>query len=268
MAYLRFSPSSPGDGANDNWTARRNHESGRKPTPETWGQRRYGAMPPRRRRRGGHLLLGLIAIPMGVWGLWLLLGTPTPPERPDGPPVARPLVFQVPHPGLSIVVSPEPPPSNHPETWGALPTAVGGPVVATPLADPSPPVVDAGCRDAPTLAAQMTCIDPVLGEAERRMAAAYDAVLAAGVSPPALGRSQARWLATRDEAAGSSPEDLLAAYQQREAQLRGFAAALERRAASVGMANPLPDPPTSVILGLVPRTPVSTAKTATREAAI
>lgn len=232
MAYLRFSPAAPGDGANDNWTARQN----RKPTAETWGQRRYGAIPPRRQRGGGHLLAGLVAIPIGVWGLWLLLGTPTPVEEPNGPPVARPLVFQVPHPGLSIVVSREPPPSNHPETWGALPSAVSGPVVATPLADASPPLADtAGCRDAPTLAAQMTCIDPVLREAERRMAGAYDAVLAAGVSPPALGRSQARWLATRDDAARSSPEDLLAAYQQREGQLRGFAAALERRAASVGL---------------------------------
>ena len=230
MAYLRLSSPS-----NDN-----------RPT-ETWGQRRYGAMPPPRRRRGGHLLLGLIAMPMGVWGLWLLLGTPTPA---DPAPEPRPLVFQVEHPalpdggepglepGLTIVVNHEPPPSNHPETWGALPTAVTGPVVAAPLADASPVLENTmDCQDAATLAAQMTCIDPTLREADQRMAAAYDAVLAAGVSPADLGRSQARWLTTRDDAAKSSPEDLLAAYQTRESQLRGFAVAVERRAGSVGRGN-------------------------------
>jgi uncharacterized protein YecT (DUF1311 family) len=230
MAYLRLSSPS-----NDN-----------RPT-ETWGQRRYGVMPPRPRRRGGHLLLGLIAMPMGVWGLWLLLGTPTPAAPAPEP---RPLVFQVEHPalpddtapewtpGLTIVVNHEPPPSNHPETWGALPTAAAGPVAAAPLADASPALeTTTDCQDAATLAAQMTCIDPTLREADQRMAAAYDAVLAAGVSPADLGRSQARWLTTRDDAARSSPEDLLAAYQTRESQLRSFAVAMERRAGSVGQGN-------------------------------
>jgi uncharacterized protein YecT (DUF1311 family) len=253
MAYLRLSSPS-----NDNQAA------------ETWGQRRYGVMLPPPRRRGGHLLLGMIAIPMGVWGLWLLLGTPT---STDLAPEARPLVFQVEHPalpdggepglepGLTIVVNHEPPPSSHPETWGALPTAVAAPVVAAPLADASPSlVVTADCRDAATLAAQMTCIDPTLNEAERRMAAAYDAVLAAGVSPADLGRSQARWLTTRDDAARTSPEDLLAAYQLREGQLRSFAVAMERQAGSVGIEHPSSTTPTPVILGLVPRTPASASK--------
>jgi uncharacterized protein YecT (DUF1311 family) len=255
MAYLRLS--SP---TNDNWAAR----AARNPTPDTWAQRRYGVMPPRRRGNGGHLVLGLIAMPMGVCGLWLLLGAPTPTEPPAIPPIARPLVFQVPPPGLSIVVNREPPPSNHPETWGALPTAVAAPVVATPLADASPPEDMEGCRDAPSLAAQMTCIDPTLREAEQRMAAAYEAVLAVGISPAALGRSQARWLAARDAAAGTSPEDLLTTYQQRESQLRSFAVALERRAASVGIRDAKTSTP--VILGLVPRIPVSAAKTSTGEA--
>uniref|UniRef100_B0T0W4 Uncharacterized membrane-bound protein n=1 Tax=Caulobacter sp. (strain K31) TaxID=366602 RepID=B0T0W4_CAUSK len=233
MAYPRLSSPS-----NDN-----------RPT-ETWGQRRYGVMPPPPRRRGGALLLGLIVMPMGVWGLWLLLGTPIPPPAPAPAPEPRPLVFQVEHPALpdggepgftprlTIVLNHEPPPSNHPETWGALPTAVTAPVVAAPLADASPALDDtAGCRDAATLAAQMTCIDPALREADLRMAAAYDAVLAAGVSPADLGRSQARWLTTRDEAAKASPEDLLAAYQLRESQLRSFAVAVERQAGSVGRGN-------------------------------
>ncbi|WP_165190663.1 DUF1311 domain-containing protein [Caulobacter soli] len=234
MAYLRLSPVS-----NDNWATR----DARNPPPETWGQRRYGAMPPPRRSGAGHLLAGLIAIPLGVWGLWLLLGTETPE------PVARPLVFQVPPPdtvvttagprGLRIVLTQNAAPVSHPETWGALPTAVSAPVVASPLADAAPPEDATACRDASTLAAQMTCIDPGLREAEQRMTAAYEAVLAAGVSPAVLGRSQARWLATRDEMAQSSPEDLLTAYQQRESQLRSFAAALELRAGSVGQ-NPPP----------------------------
>lgn len=253
MAYLRLLPVS-----NDNWAARPHDKPVQDARRETWSQRRYGTIPRGRRRGAGHLLLGLVAIPIGVWGLWLLLGTPTVTRDGSEPPVARPLVFQVPPPALTVVVSREPPASSNPEAWGALPTSVSGPVAATPLADASPPVVDAAaCRDASSLAAQMTCIDPTLGEAERRMATAYDAVLAAGVSPPALGRSQARWLAARDEAARSSPEDLLAAYQQRESQLRGFAAALERRAASVGLRNTIPGPPTAIILGSVPSSQAS-----------
>jgi uncharacterized protein YecT (DUF1311 family) len=239
MAYLRLTSPS-----NDNWAAR----GERSPPPETWGQRRYGVMPPPRRRFGGNILLGLIAMPMGVWGLWLLLGVePVPPAEPPSP---RPLVFQVPPPeaaltaagddprGLKIVLTSDTRPVSHPETWGALPTAVGVPVVAAPLADAAPPQDGVGCREASTLAAQMTCIDPTLHEAEQRMTAAYEAVLAAGVSPAALGRSQARWLATRDEMAQASPENLLAAYQQRESQLRSFAVALEQRSGSVGRGPP------------------------------
>jgi uncharacterized protein YecT (DUF1311 family) len=265
MAYLRLTSPS-----NDNWAAR----GGRNPPPENWGQRRYGVMPPPRRSLGGNILLGMIAMPLGVWGLWLLLGS-EPPE-----PAPQPLVFQVPPPqtplavaaadaerGLRIVLTADSRPVTHPETWGALPTAVSAPVVASPLADAAPPEDTVGCRDAPTLAAQMTCIDPVLRDAEQRMAAAYEAVLAAGVSPAALGRSQARWLARRDEMAQASPEDLLAAYQQRESQLRSFAVALELRAGSVGMLAPSKSAPTTpVILGLVPRTPASAVKASDGEA--
>ena len=273
MAYLRLTSPS-----NDNWAARRE----RNPTSETWGQRRYGVMPPPRRRLGGNILLGMIAMPLGVWGLWLLLGAEPPEAAP------QPLVFQVPHSdaplvetppaeaplaiasadaqrGLRIVLTTDSRLVSHPETWGALPTAVSAPVVASPLADAAPPEDATGCRDAPTLAAQMTCIDPALREAEQRMAAAYEAVLAAGVSPAALGRSQARWLARRDERAQASPEDLLAAYQQRESQLRSFAVALEQRAGSVGSKpSPAPRP---VILGFVPRTPASAGKMVDGEAA-
>ena len=260
MAYLRLTSAT-----NDNWAPREK----RNPPSETWGQRRYGVMPPPRRRFDGNILLGMIAMPLGVWGLWLLLGA-EPPE-----PAPRPLVFQVPHSdvplatiplavastdarrGLRIVLTTDSRPVARPETWGALPTAAGAPVVATPLADASPPEDAVGCRDAPTLAAQMTCIDPALREAEQRMATAYEAVLAAGASPAVLGRSQARWLATRDEMAQASPEDLLTAYQQREGQLRSFAVALELRAGSVGQ-TPSPRP---VILGLVPEVSEPPAKT-------
>jgi uncharacterized protein YecT (DUF1311 family) len=269
MAYLRLSTAS-----NDNWEAR----PADAPAPDTWGQRRYGVMPPHRRRRGGHLLAGLVAMPLGVWGLWLLLGAPTPAADPgfagratrlgapletlaeafSGPREPRPLVFQVEHarPGLTIEVAADPPPETHPETWGALPTAVTAPVVATPLADPSlSPEEIVDCRKASTLAAQMTCIDPTLRDADRRMAASYEAVLAAGVPPSDLGRSQARWLATRDEAARTSPEDLLAAYQLRENQLRGLALAWTQRAGSVGVATPASAMP--VVFGSAPRPPTS-----------
>jgi uncharacterized protein YecT (DUF1311 family) len=251
MTYLRFSPEFPRQEANDNWS----DGSYDGMAPERGDRSRRAPPPARFRRRASHTLASLLALLIGACGVWLLLGIPTPTALPapptlsaliarfpdglaGGPPAARPLVFPVepPAPGLTIVVSREPPPSNHPETWGALPTASAGPVVAIPLADTSPAPEDlASCRGAPSLAAQMTCIDPVLREADRRMAAAYDAVLATGVTPAALGRSQARWLAVRDAAAGASPEDLLAAYQQRESRLRGFAAAFTRRAASVGL---------------------------------
>jgi uncharacterized protein YecT (DUF1311 family) len=249
MAYLRLTSPS-----NDNWTTRDNDNL----PPDNWGQRRYGVMPPPRRSGFGNVLLGLIAMPLGVWGLWLLLGAETPEASP------QPLVFQVPaappavlatpfgtNPatygelaaadasrGLKIVLTSDARPTSHPETWGALPSAVAVPVVATPLADMAKAEDTSTCGDAPTLAAQMTCFDPALREAAQRMAAAYEAVLAAGASPAALGRSQARWLATRDVMAQSSPEDLLTAYQQRETQLRGYAVALEQRAGSVGQGQP------------------------------
>lgn len=258
MAYLRLiSPS------NDNWASRDEHN----PPPETWGQRRYGVMPPPPRRFAGNIMLGLIAMPMGVWGLWLMLGAGPAETSP------QPLVFQVPpaqvatlgdpsgvygeaaptaedRRGLKIVLTPDSRPLTHPETWGALPTAVGAPVAATPLADTLPAADTAACRDAATLAAQMTCIDPALREAEARMALAYEAVLAAGVPPSALGRSQARWLAIREAMAQSSPENLLTAYQQRESQLRGYAVAWEQRTGSVGQPRLPPPPPKPIVLGM------------------
>jgi len=266
MAYLRLiSPS------NDNWATR----DERNPPPDNWGQRRYGVMPPPRRRFAGNILLGMIAMPMGVWGLWLLLGAGPAETTP------QPLVFQVPPAqatpaaspgaspglydtvavadgprGLKIVLTTDARPVTHPETWGALPTAVGAPVVASPLADAVPAEDVSACRDAPTLAAQMTCIDPTLREAEQRMTLAYDAVLAAGVPPAALGRSQARWLATREAMAQTSPENLLTAYQQRESQLRSYAVAWEQRTGSVGQTPP----PKPVVLGLGSKAPTTGTK--------
>jgi uncharacterized protein YecT (DUF1311 family) len=231
MAYLRLS--SP---TNDNWTARgeRNphaRDLGPAPlrgdaAPSAAAWRRLAARPDR--HADGRL--GPVAA----------AGRPDSRRAPARQPARRPADgLPGSSPGADHRGQPRAPPSNHPETWGALPTAVAGPVVATPLADASPPEDTEGCRDAPSLAAQMTCIDPTLREAEQRMAAAYEAVLAAGVSPATLGRSQARWLTTRDTAAQSSPEDLLTTYQQRESQLRSFAVALERRAGSVGLAPPV-----------------------------
>lgn len=244
MTHLRLTSPS-----NDNWT--------RQATATTWAQNRYAPLPPR--RRGGGLLLGLVVMPLAVGGLWLILGAPEISE-----PVARPLVFQVPHPsepgapnapsrGLKIVLANDARPASLPETWGALPTAVGAPVAATPLADVVPADQTAEC-EAATLTAQMTCVDPTLREAERRMTLAYDAVLAAGVVPADLGRSQARWLATRDEAARSSPEDLLAAYQLREEQLRNFALALMRKAGSVGLKQDVSGDQPRAFTGAAPST--------------
>ena len=242
MALPRLLPLSKG-----NWAVRSDGGAAR----ETWGQRRYGVMPRNGRgyrrsylsRPGARLLQGVIALPIGALGLWLSVATlethGQPATPPATPPLAVALVFQVPPPGLTILVDRAPEPLSDPEAWGSLPSTAAGPVAAMPLADTSLQGADATrCRDVPTLAGQMTCIDPTLREAERRMVAAYEAMLAAGVSPSALGRSQARWLAARDAAAKSSPEDLLATYQHRERQLRSAAAALERQAAQVGLSGP------------------------------
>lgn len=183
-----------------------------------------------------------LALLLGLYGLQLILSEAhdTPISLPDfrTPERLEPDPPGAPPPRLRIVLTPPAAVTNHPETWGALQTTATAPVAAAPLADPSTTPHDTiGCRDVATLAGQMTCIDPTLGEAETRLGTAYDAVLAAGVSPQALGRSQARWLATRDAAARSSPEDLLAAYQLREEQLRNLATALMRRAGSVGLVD-------------------------------
>lgn len=207
MAYLRVSSSSE-----EAWT------------------RRY-CTPPRTRRRHRPLLFALATL-LGLYGLMLMAEAPlsaAPPRDLPPEPFSRPATSQ---PGrtVKIVLTQSRAAPLEPETWAPLPTAHAVPVAAAPLADPAEdPAV--ACREAPTLAAQMTCVDPTLREADQRMTMAYEAVLAAGVSPATLGRSQARWLLLRDGAARSSPEDLLSLYQQRERQLRTFAVLLNRQAA-------------------------------------
>lgn len=197
---------------------------------EGLGQGLYPTPP---RRRPPALSLS-IAILVGMSGALVMLSEvrdapPTaPPVRPlerfdPDPPATSP-------PRLRIVVAPSTVVATHPETWAALPTALTAPVVATPLADPRAATEQAAiCREAPGMATQMVCVDPLLAVADRQAADAYEAVLAAGVSPAALGRSQARWMLVREEAARSSPEDLLAAYQDRIGRLRATAAALVLR---------------------------------------
>lgn len=208
MTYLRLIPS---------------HEEG-------LGQGLYPTPP---RRRPPALSLS-IAILVGMSGALLMLSEVR--EAPPAAPPVRPLERFDPDPPatspprLRIVVAPSTVVATHPETWAALPTALTAPVVATPLADPRAATEQAAiCREAPGMATQMVCVDPLLAVADRQAADAYEAVLAAGVSPAALGRSQARWMLVREEAARSSPEDLLAAYQDRIGRLRATAAALVLR---------------------------------------
>ena len=211
------------------------------PPEEHWAQRRRA--PPARRPAP---VLGLsIAVLLGLFGMQLMLSgvrdaavpvpSVAPPERfePDPPATAAPR--------LKIVVAPPVPVAARPETWAVLPTALTAPVAATPLADPKTAAEQAdACREAPGLATQMVCVDPVLAAADQQASEAYEAVLAAGASQAVLGRSQARWMLTREEAARSSPEDLLAAYQDRTRRLRAAAAALSHRDDAV-QAPPSPE---------------------------
>jgi len=184
-----------------------------------------------------------------LWGFYLMFLGYAPPGADVAQPlraVESPRVLQAIQPqaiqpqevqptrGIRIVVAEPAPVLASPDTWAALPTALTVPLAATPLADPvDAPQKAAACREATGLAAQMACVDPTLAAADQRAAAAYDAALEAGVSPSLLGRSQAHWLLSRDAAARSSPEDLLAAYQARERQLRAAAALAGRTADAI-----------------------------------
>ena len=203
------------------------------PSEERWAQERY-APPPSpapRPRRGPPVLSLSIAVLLGLVGVRLILSDRQDVEASSEavargrtePSTASP-------PRLKIVLTPpDAVVATHPETWAVFSTALAAPVVAAPLADPGVIVRQATvCREAPGLATQMVCVDPVLAAADQQASDAYEAVLAAGASPAAVGRSQARWMLAREDAARSSPEDLLAAYQERTRRLRAAAAALER----------------------------------------
>ncbi|MGR4866645.1 hypothetical protein [Caulobacter sp. LARHSG274] len=204
---------------------------------ETWVQPRY-AQPPPRRRNGSRLLPLMSAILLMAWGFYLMLLDYGPPGAGAAPSliVEPPAIIENSRPqevqparGVKIIVAEPAPAKPAPDTWAALPTTLAAPLAAVPLADPVDPARQAAaCGEATSLAAQMVCVDPTLGLADQRAATAYEAALEAGVSPALLGRSQAHWLLSRDAAARSSPEDLLAAYQARERQLSA-AAALARR---------------------------------------
>jgi uncharacterized protein YecT (DUF1311 family) len=197
-----------------------------------------------------------------LWGFYLMfLGYP-PPGAGAAPRLAvePSAVFQEVQPqelpparGIRIVVAEPAPVPVSPDTWAALPTALTVPLAAAPLADPvDAPQKAAACREAPSLAAQMVCVDPTLKVADQRAAAAYDAALEAGVSPALLGRSQAHWLLSRDAAARSSPEDLLAAYQARERQLLAAAALAQRT--TVSTAPPADPAQPRALTGAAPST--------------
>ncbi|EJL34688.1 hypothetical protein PMI01_01381 [Caulobacter sp. AP07] len=198
------------------------------PDVENWAPRRREPSP----ARPPLPILSLsIAVLLGLYGMQLMLSeardvspavpSVREPERfePDPPPTSAQR--------LKIVLTPSAAITTHPETWAVLPTALDGPVVATPLADPRTATQQAAaCREAHGMATQMVCVDPMLAAADRQASDAYEAVLAAGASQAALGRSQARWMLVREAAARSSPEDLLAAYQERIRRLRATATAL------------------------------------------
>lgn len=212
------------------------------PDSENWAPQGHAPSPA---RRSPPILSLSIAVLLGLYGMQLMLSE-TRDVSPAVPSVRAPERFEPDPPAtspprLKIVVTPSAAIAVHPETWAVLPTALDEPVVATPLADPRTATQQAAaCREAHGMATQMVCVDPMLAAADRQAADAYEAVLAAGASQAALGRSQARWMLVREAAARSSPEDLLAAYQDRIQRLRATATALVLR--DEALTNPPPVP--------------------------
>ena len=198
------------------------------PDAENWAPRSHEPSPA---RRPLPILSLSIAVLLGLYGMQLMLSEARD-VSPAAPSVRAPERFEPDPPPMSaqrlkIVLTPSAAIAIHPETWAVLPTALDAPVVATPLADPRTATQQAAaCREASGMATQMVCVDPILAAADRQASDAYEAVLAAGASQAALGRSQARWMLVREAAARSSPEDLLAAYQDRTQRLRATATAL------------------------------------------
>lgn len=236
------------------------------PDAENWAPRSHEPSPA---RRPLPILSLSIAALMGLYGMQLMLSEARD-VSPSVPPVLLPERFEpdpppTSAPRLRIVLTPSAAVAIHPETWAVLPTALDAPVVAAPLADPRTATQQAAaCREAPGMATQMVCVDPILAAADRQASEAYEAVLAAGVSQAALGRSQARWMLVREEAARSSPEDLLAAYQDRIQRLRATATALVLQDEAFTDSPPVREPIARQAVGpvraAITRRPASPAK--------
>ena len=79
------------------------------------------------------------------------------------------------------------------------------------------------CRQAQTHAERVVCADPVLAEADQRLASAYEQALAAGVPSWRLERQQRRWLRAREDAAHAAPAAVAEVYAVRIAELEDMA---------------------------------------------
>lgn len=79
------------------------------------------------------------------------------------------------------------------------------------------------CRQARTHAERVVCADPVLAEADQRLASAYSQALAAGVPGWRLERQQRRWLRAREDAAHAAPAAVAEVYAVRIAELEDMA---------------------------------------------
>jgi uncharacterized protein YecT (DUF1311 family) len=101
-----------------------------------------------------------------------------------------------------------------PATLAPEPTPAPPPASqAAPAIAPPPPA--GGCADARTPARRMVCEDPELAAADRRMARAYRAAIAAGAPERQLRAEQQDWLDVREDAARRSPRAVASIYQQR-----------------------------------------------------
>ena len=104
------------------------------------------------------------------------------------------------------------PPAPQPHQPQPQPPAAAAPEPPPALAraEPAP-----DCADARTPARRMVCEDPQLAAADRRMARAYRAAVAAGAPERQLRLEQRDWLDLRDDAARRSRRAVADVYQQR-----------------------------------------------------
>lgn len=156
-----------------------------------------------------------------------VLPTPLGPQARFTPPPAPPGARETPM--LSLAPPPPPPAPTPPPTRAPAPVPAPRELAEAPVPSDAVAVARApvrapyDCRDAPTRARAMVCLDGGLAAMDRRMKQAYAAAVNAGAPRDALAADQEDWLDVREEAAGHSRRAVADIYRQRIDELRAMA---------------------------------------------